>query len=74
MTVLEQRIYEAIIELAQSKRREPDYWAQLEHQAMIAYMQGWFASHREFGPPEVMAECAYEYAHALVLKAKETSK
>ena len=40
MTVLEQRAYEAICDIARSKKGEPGYWDQLRHQAAISAMQG----------------------------------
>ena len=40
MTILEQRAVSAICDIAEEKRREPDYWEKLTHQAAIAALQG----------------------------------
>ena len=67
MTVIEQRAYEAIIAMA--KKKEPDYWEKLKHQAAIAAMQGFLAGGMEDTYLRV-AEFSIKQATALVEKLK----
>ena len=69
MTVLEQRAYEAICDIARSKKEEPGYWDQLRHQAAISAMQGILAANANFTADDT-AKCSIEYATALVKKLK----
>ena len=70
MTVLEQRAYEAICDMARSKRGEPGYWDQLRHQAAIAAMQGFLAGRMEDTYLRV-AEFSIKQADVLIEKLKE---
>ena len=71
MTVLEQRAYEAICDMARSKRGEPGYWDQLKHQYTGLFMKS-FLDHFDgtVGFEELM-EDAIKLSSKLVEKLKE---
>lgn len=71
MTILEQKVCDAIIRM--SRKNEPEYWEKLKHQATIAAMQGMLSNHHlisSIGIKENIVPTAKAYAEQLIEEFK----